>query len=858
MKTFKSILLLVSIAALLVISTPLEVHAEGLSTFTKYAGNPLPFHPSYPGRIETGTYQPSVLYENGIFKLWYASLAADGFKLAYAESPDGINWGNYSLLPVTDTAASHNPSILHINNMYELYYTSDNGGLIVTKVSDNTSTRTVMVPEEPWESRGIFAPHVTERNGNYTMFYTGWGNQGFGIGMASSTEGDNWHKCENNPVLPFTADGAFLFKKNDISYLFFHSENGIEYISTPGDPRCDSVWERRTIALSRGPGEYDVSHMISPSLVEKGDNIYLYYSGLGAAGWTLNLASTIVPSQQIPPPPLKEPVVIIPGLFASWNKEAILHDTEVNDNQWTITPFVKEYDGIMKTLEQIGYVRDKDYYVYTYDWRKPIATIADRFNEFMTAKVLADHPNEKIHLIAHSLGGLVGRTYLQKYQPHLNATLVTVGTPHLGAAPAYKAVEAGDIETQNTYEWLAEKLILQLHRGTSLTDREILQRFMPVINDLLPVYPYLKKLNGANILPSTTIVSNEFLRNLNMTTLLQIKQLGSDTYSTLTGYTVTPRTALDKILDIYPDGRPVASYTEPGDGLVAIQSSVPDSSLPVLSGNHGDIIAKKDQLKSIFELSGLSIDDADVKEGAASTVFPALIGLILSPAKLTIMAGSTMYNEENGVIFIPQASANRYTVIATGIDSGNYTILLGALNGDITAWRTIYGSTSPGKIDSYFYDYDPVFPWKGTFGSGATSNQYSELIKTINVWLGRHNRKILPSLYKNHRDLIHYLIHDQKPSQVVEILPLIEQIEEIIPTRKIPGFTCDTEIQRTKKEYIKAENSVLRSNKSQKERALILLWLKKRMMIIDTISTKIPEVAEIMTHSNEEIIDTIR
>lgn len=87
---------------------------------------------------------------------------------------------------------------------------------------------------------------------------------------------------------------------------------------------------------------------------------------------------------------------------------------------------------------------------------------------------------------------------------------------------------------------------------------------------------------------------------------------------------------------------------------------------------------------------------------------------------------------------------------------------------------------------------------------------------------------------------------------------MIEQIEESIPLKKAYGITCSTDIQKLKKEYTKAESSVLRSNTSQKERALILLWLKKRMMIIDTILTKIPEVAAIMTHTNEEIIDTIR
>ncbi len=833
----------------------LPASAQTLPSFTKYQGNPLPFHPQFTDRIESGTYQPSVLYENGLFKLWYASLAADGFKLAYADSTDGINWTNYKVLPVNPGAASHNPSILHMNNTYELYYTSDTGGLIVTKVTDDTSTRTVMVPEDPWESKGIFAPFVHELNGQYTMFYTGWGNQGFRLGMATSTDGNTWYKCQNNPILPYTSDGAHLYTKDGVSYLFFHSENGVEYVSTPGEPRCDSAWDNRTVALTKGPGEYDNAGMISPSLVEKDGTVYMYYSGLGNAGWTLNLATTSFISE-IPPTSIsKEPVVLLPGLFASWNKDALLHDANVSVDQWIMTPFVHEYDGIINTLEANGYTKNTDFYIFSYDWRKPLNQIASDFNTFVTNKVLLQHPNQKIHLIGHSLGGLVGRTYIQQYQPHLNGTLVTVGSPHKGVASTYKAAEAGEIETQNTYEWLAEKLILELHRGMSLTDREIIQRYMPIVTDLTPVNPYIRKSN-TYVPISEMSIRNTTLQTLNTELSPLIKTIGSDSYQTVTGYNVVTRTYLDKILDIYPDGRPVSALFESGDGLIPVNSSEISSNQNRLKGNHGDIISSVDSIKQIFSDSQISILDSTIIKGNSSSVFPAFIGLILSPATLQVQTPTTIYNEENGIIFLPSPQKGTYKIKTIGTSQGEYTVLLGNLTGGLQTWKKITGKTSPGQIDQYQYTYDPENPY-----TDSSSVLSSESIKQIlKPWLVQHKRSVRDIYYTKTDHLLDELLKHIKPTDLYDLLPYLEQIElSLQPEHRMSDKNeCKKYTEEVKIDVNRIMNTQLKGRTDQKMRALVLMWVSKRMEIIDRIMLTNTRIANQMIETNRKVINAIR
>lgn len=54
------------------------------------------------------------------------------------------------------------------------------------------------------------------------------------------------------------------------------------------------------------------------------------------------------------------------------------------------------------------------------------------FKTLLKLKSLVDSidVDDEVYLIGHSLGGLVGRNYLDKYKPQRNISLITLGTPH--------------------------------------------------------------------------------------------------------------------------------------------------------------------------------------------------------------------------------------------------------------------------------------------------------------------------------------------------------------------------------------------------------------------------------------------
>jgi pimeloyl-ACP methyl ester carboxylesterase len=79
-----------------------------------------------------------------------------------------------------------------------------------------------------------------------------------------------------------------------------------------------------------------------------------------------------------------------------------------------------------------GRVMTLNYSPLTGDVRAAAADLAERVEQ-----LVADTGYERVHVIGHSLGGLIARYYVQRLGGHERVhTLVTLGTPHGGTLPA--------------------------------------------------------------------------------------------------------------------------------------------------------------------------------------------------------------------------------------------------------------------------------------------------------------------------------------------------------------------------------------------------------------------------------------
>jgi len=496
---------------------PTTVKAE----WTKYPNNPV-LSASEDGSDGTKNYAPFVMFENGIFKMWYHGVSGLIFKIYYAESPDGIHWNKTVKEPVVSPLSDHGeiaaaePWVIHDETGYKMWFNAF-GTNYVYRMRYATSVDGIHwdIRTEPvldgqygsWDAIGITHPSIYYDGSLYHLWYSSSNIQsGWKVGYATSPDGITWTKFAGNPLnFPSAgfAEAVSIMKIDDVFHAWYDtgyyrctdiyhavSKNGIDWA-------CDGDCTVLTVGLDT----QDSSEILSPSVLKLNSTYYMWYSADNGTTRHINLATEEIG---------KDPIVIIPGLFASWNRNGILHNENAGIYDWKIMPEVKEYEGIISTLKAIGYT-EEDVFLFPYDWRKSVEETAGDLDVFLEQKVLLNHANKKVILIGHSLEGLVGRIWAQKYQKDSLNRLITVGTPHQGVAQVYKPLESGEIERDNTLLWLAEKLILILNKTGLESDRITFRRVFPVAYDLLPILNFLKNEAGEDLATEDLSIKNELL-----------------------------------------------------------------------------------------------------------------------------------------------------------------------------------------------------------------------------------------------------------------------------------------------------------------------------------------------------------
>lgn len=128
------------------------------------------------------------------------------------------------------------------------------------------------------------------------------------------------------------------------------------------------------------------------------------------------------------------------------------------------------------TEEGCDYERQKDnnpnLFVFAYDWRLSADDNARSLGEYVKC-VQKFHPDTKVNILAHSMGGLVARRYILQHggtnDHHVNR-LITINTPWLGAPKAIHVMETGNFMTELVW---------------AITLRPLVE-FFPGVHQLLP------------------------------------------------------------------------------------------------------------------------------------------------------------------------------------------------------------------------------------------------------------------------------------------------------------------------------------------------------------------------------------
>ena len=222
----------------------------------------------------------------------------------------------------------------------------------------------------------------------------------------------------------------------------------------------------------------------------------------------------------------RDPVIIIPGIIGSYlNKnyddlseiwpdvsrlllpgpDNFLNDLALNidgtenpDFPILVGDIIREeagshvFDGLINNLENAGYVENTDLFVFPYDWRKSNTDNAILLEERID-EILSNIDASKVDIVAHSMGGILAKTYIANADEEKIDQIIFLGTPHLGAPKAFKALMYGD-DMGFGLDLLGDQR--NEFRALSPNRMKFISQNMPSAYELLPSKKYINKAGG--------------------------------------------------------------------------------------------------------------------------------------------------------------------------------------------------------------------------------------------------------------------------------------------------------------------------------------------------------------------------
>lgn len=459
------------------------------------------------------------------------------------------------------------------------------------------------------------------------------------------------------------------------------------------------------------------------------------------------------------PTPIEEyePVIIIPGILGSWEK----------DGEWVLDPIAHTYDNLIDTLLANGYVEDKTLFRFGYDWRNSNITTAQLLSD-KVQEIRGSCNCEYVDIISHSMGGLVTAEYIKEADPETDGLdqIFYLGVPFYGSPSAYKTWEGGVVEFgRPAYNLIAGRMFGREARDNGFNSIFEYIQGKPItsIQELLPIYP-----NYLRTSPTSTYLSypegyprNIFLEELeaNISKIYSHRPFpyifigDAGATSTIEGFTVQSSTEPPK----WEHGEPVVEIFGRGDGTVPYESALyywgPKEELggvdhntlvsasspyvfELLNNKAPDVVINK--IYDLLEVDyGLLIDKLAPSAGdfrvlaetlnallreQSSHIRTALFVLLYSPVDIQITAPDgkrigrdintgALLNEmpeavysgpdaEHEFVLILDPLPGTYAVQTVGTGSGSYTIATSYLDTATTSEAFAEGVTTPDHVEN--------------------------------------------------------------------------------------------------------------------------------------------------------------
>ncbi|RWX51339.1 Lecithin:cholesterol acyltransferase [Candidatus Electrothrix marina] len=328
---------------------------------------------------------------------------------------------------------------------------------------------------------------------------------------------------------------------------------------------------------------------------------------------------------KFPKPGTKTPVILIPGIMGSthigtafFQKPPYLKGNYPDKNLQIHWPTHTGFNQMQTRIEAAGHT----VIPCPWDWRSENKESMEKsVREFLIPAIdtaLQYSTDGKVDIVAHSMGGLLARSYIQSslYRGDVRK-LATVATPHLGSANPYYLWQGGDTRTsekvigddfyEKTIKELWESTYGKSHWDSQSCNAPVIRDFLhdkgPGILQLMSTKNILNKYGSPTPVMTDGYV-NTWLKALNEGT--EVFEKPESVFSSSDNNLVRTRVFVGNLLDpestlvsisvqepygtLYPDGKPIDAFSldcksdkdsatntfndkGPGDGTVPLESA---------------------------------------------------------------------------------------------------------------------------------------------------------------------------------------------------------------------------------------------------------------------------------------------
>lgn len=290
----------------------------GVSTseWTDYINNPILKNSTNSTFEVGGLIHPTVLLENGVYKMWYAGVQPNARTTVHlAVSTNGKVWEKVQIAPVFspsdsgwDSQSVQCGTVIKKENIYLMYYFGYSDqfsgwkiGLATSSDGLNWTRRAEPILEgDSIHGNQLTISAVVKWNNSYYMYYTVRNAPNPRIYLAKSNDGINWVKHSSSPILypTFSWEGNSVYEPSVIHddnqfKMVYMTASGYESKNFGYATSSDGInWTKRTQPTfsanktRNGWGGFDIAY---PYLLRDNTELKLYYCGIGTGSSTYRI-----------------------------------------------------------------------------------------------------------------------------------------------------------------------------------------------------------------------------------------------------------------------------------------------------------------------------------------------------------------------------------------------------------------------------------------------------------------------------------------------------------------------------------------------------------------------------------------